>query len=203
MHKTRLMMGVFAAVTAGLAFVYVDSRDAVAEKQAAIEDAWEQATAVIAARSELVSPLADAIQRRGPLESRLLMNVVEARATLENSAQRPEKIAASMSLTTALAELLAAAEQDPALKSDATLKRLQDQLAEAENRIAASRRRYNQAVQDYNTHIQLFPTNMVASLAGFTREGAYFRTTEEDRLAAPPLKFSQEQPAAEEENPEE
>jgi LemA protein len=196
-------MGVAAAVAAGLAFVYVDSRDAVAQKQAAIEEAWDQASAVIAARSELVSPLVDAIQRRGPLESRLLMNVVEARATLENSTERPERIAASMRLTTALAELLAAAERDPALESDATLTRLQDQLAEAENRMAAARRRYNQAVQDYNTHIQLFPANLAASLAGFTREGAYFRTTEKDRLAPPPLKFSQEPPAAEEETPEE
>jgi LemA protein len=196
-------MGIAAAVAAGLAFVYVDSRDAVAQRQAAIQDAWDQAAAVIAARSELVSPLADAIQRQGPLESRLLMNLVEARAALENSQERPERIAASMRLTTALAELLAAAERDPALRSDATLKRLQDQLAEAENRMAAGRRRYNQAVQDYNTYIQLFPANLVASLAGFTREGAYFRTTEEDRLAAPPLKFSQEPPAAEEETPEE
>lgn len=203
MRKNSVVMGVVAAVAAGLAFVYVDSRDAVAEKQAAIEDAWDQATVVIAARSELVSPLADAIQRRGPLESRLLMNVVEARATLENSRERPEKIAASMRLTTALAELLAAAERDPALRSDATLKRLQDQLAEAENRMASGRRRYNQAVQDYNTYIQLFPTNLVANLAGFEREGAYFRTTEEDRLAAPPLNFSQEPPEAEEETPEE
>jgi LemA protein len=203
MRKNSLLMGVVAAVAAGLAFVYVDSRDAVAQKQAAIEDAWDQATAVIAARSELVTPLADAIQRQGPLESRLLMNVVEARATLENSAERPEKIVASMRLTTALAELLAAAEHDPALQSDATLKRLQDQLAEAENRMAAGRRRYNQAVQDYNTYIQLFPTNLVASLAGFTREGAYFRTTEQDRLAAPPLKFSQEPTETEEEAPAE
>jgi LemA protein len=199
MRKNSLWMGVIAAVAAGLAFVYVDSRDAVAQKQAAIEDAWGEAAAVMAARSELVPSLADAMQQRGPLESRLLMNVVEARAALENSAERQDRIAASMRLTTALAELLAAAEHDPALKSDANLQRLQDQLAEAENRMAAGRRRYNQAVQDYNTYIQLFPTNLVASLAGFTREGAYFRTTEEDRLAAPPLKFSQEPPAAEEE----
>lgn len=196
-------MGVAAAIAAGLAFVYVDSRDAVVQKQAAIEDAWDEATAVIAARSELVPPLVDAIQRRGPLESRLLMNVAEARAALENSTERPERIAASMLLTTALAELVATAERDRALQSDATVKRLQDQLAEAENRLAAGRRRYNQAVQDYNTYIQLFPTNLVASLAGFSREGAYFRTTEQDRLAAPPLKFSQEPPAAEEEAAEE
>ena len=122
MRKTSLMMGVLAAVIAGAAFIYVDSRDAVAEKQAAIEEAWDQATAVIAARSELVPPLADAFQRRGRLESRLLMNVVEARAALENSPERPEKIAASINLTAALAELLAAAERDPALRSDPTVR---------------------------------------------------------------------------------
>lgn len=199
MRTNSLWMGVIAAITAGLTFIYVDSRDAVAQKQAVIEVAWAEATAVIAARSELVPPLAEAMQRRGPLESRLLMNVVEARAALDSSAERPERIAASMRLATALAELLTAAEHDPGLKSDPTLQRLQDQLAEAENRMAAARRRYNQAVQDYNTYIQLFPTNLVASLAGFTREGAYFRTTEEDRLAPPPLNFSQEAPKAEEE----
>jgi len=171
----------------------------VAQKQAAIEIAWDEATAVMAARSELVPPLANLMQGGGPLESRLLMNVVEARAALENAAERPERIAASMRLATALADLLAAAGHDPARKSDATLLRLQDQLAEAENRMAAARRRYNQAVQDYNTYIQLFPTNLVASLAGFAREAAYFRTTEQDRLAPPPLNFSQEPPQAEEE----
>lgn len=199
MRSNSLWMGVVAAVAAGLAFVYVDSRDAVAQKQAVIEVAWDEATAVMAARSELVPPLANVMQRAGPLESRLFMNVVEARAALDNAAERPEKIAASMRLAAALAELLDAAGHDPQLKSDATLQRLQDQLAEAENRMAGARRRYNQAVQDYNTYIQLFPTNLVASLAGFTREAAYFRTTEQDRLAPPPLNFSQEQAKTEEE----
>ena len=58
---------------------------------------------------------------------------------------------------------------------------------------------YNQAVQDYNTAIQLFPSNLIAGLAGFTREEAYFRTTEAARQAPPPLGFSPE--ALEEEAP--
>jgi LemA protein len=47
-------------------------------------------------------------------------------------------------------------------------------LAGTENRIAISRRRYNEAVQKYNTNIELFPKNIAASLFGFGREDAYF-----------------------------
>jgi len=54
--------------------------------------------------------------------------------------------------------------------------RLQDELAGTENRIAVERRRYNEAVQDYNTFISLFPNSLVASLSGFTRNDAYFKT---------------------------
>ena len=66
---------------------------------------------------------------------------------------------------------------------------LQDELAGTENRIAVERRRYNQAVQDYNTYIQLFPNSLVAGFSGFQREDAYFRTTEEARQA-PQVQFA-------------
>jgi len=51
---------------------------------------------------------------------------------------------------------------------------LQDELAGTENRIAVSRKRYNESVQKYNTNIELFPKNIAASLFGFSREDAYF-----------------------------
>ncbi len=70
--------------------------------------------------------------------------------------------------------------------------RLQDELAGTENRIAVERRKYNQVVQQYNTYIQLFPNNLVASLSGFEREEAYFRTTEDARQAPPAVSFSPE-----------
>ena len=61
--------------------------------------------------------------------------------------------------------------------------RLQDELAGTENRIAIERRRYNETVQDYNTYIGLFPNNIVASLSGFARNDAYFKTDEGARQA--------------------
>ena len=59
--------------------------------------------------------------------------------------------------------------------------RLQDELADTENRIAVERRRYNEAIQDYNTYIGLFPNNIFAGWAGFKPNNAYFAATETGR----------------------
>jgi LemA protein len=66
--------------------------------------------------------------------------------------------------------------------------RLQDELAGTENRIAIERRNYNQVVQDYNTYIVTFPNSLVASMSGFTRNDAYFKTDPGARQA-PSVKF--------------
>ena len=80
-------------------------------------------------------------------------------------------------------------ENYPQLKSNENFLRLQDELAGTENRIAVERRRYNEAVQDYNTYISLFPNSLVASFGGFTRNDAYFKT-EPGARQAPKVNFS-------------
>ena len=74
----------------------------------------------------------------------------------------------------AIGRLLAIVENYPNLKSDQNFRALQDELAETENRIAVERRRYNEAIQDYNTYIGLFPNNIFARWAGFQRNNDYF-----------------------------
>jgi len=85
--------------------------------------------------------------------------------------------------------LLVIVENYPQLKSNENFMRLQDELAGTENRIAVERKRYNDAIQDYNTYIGLFPNNIVASLSGFTRNDAYFKADEGSRTA-PKVNFS-------------
>jgi LemA protein len=79
-------------------------------------------------------------------------------------------------------------ENYPQLKSNENFLRLQDELAGTENRIAVERRRYNDTVQDYNTFIALFPNSLVASMSGFTRNDAYFKT-EEGARQVPKVSF--------------
>jgi len=85
--------------------------------------------------------------------------------------------------------VLVLTENYPQLKSNENFMRLQDELSGTENRIAVERRRYNEVVQDYNTFIALFPNSLVASVSGFTRNDAYFKTDEGARQA-PKVNFN-------------
>jgi LemA protein len=116
-------------------------------------------------------------------EKDVIASVANARAALGGARTTPEKIAANSQLDGALSRLLMVVENYPQLKSDATFMRLQDELAGTENRIAVERRKYNEAVQKYNTSIELFPNNIAASLFGFQRNDAYFKTDPASRQA--------------------
>jgi LemA protein len=74
---------------------------------------------------------------------------------------------ANAEVTSALSRLLVVVENYPQLKADQTFIRLMDELAGTENRISVERMRYNAAVGDYNTAIRVFPSNLVAGVAGF------------------------------------
>jgi len=89
----------------------------------------------------------------------------------------------------ALGRLLAIVENYPNLKSNQNFLALQDELAGTENRIAVERRRYNEALQDYNTYIGLFPNNIYARWAGFQRNNDYFAASATAR-EAPKVDFS-------------
>jgi LemA protein len=115
-------------------------------------------------------------------------DIAKARSALLGAHSPAEKIAANGQLDSALGRLLVVVENYPQLRSNENFLRLQDELAGTENRIAVERRRYNEAVQDYNTFIALFPNSLVASLSGFTRNDAYFKT-EEGARQVPKVSF--------------
>jgi LemA protein len=79
-------------------------------------------------------------------------------------------------------------ENYPQLKSNENFLHLQDELSGTENRINVERRKYNEALQTYNTTLQLFPNNIVASMSGFARNDAYFKT-EAGAEKAPKVQF--------------
>src|SRR5205085_7218783 len=99
----------------------------------------------------------------------------QARSQLLNAKTPQDAIRANSQLDGFLGRLLAITENYPQLRSNENFLRLQDELAGTENRIAIERRRYNEAVQDYNTYIGLFPNNIFAAWAGFHRNDAYFK----------------------------
>src|SRR6202030_462455 len=115
-------------------------------------------------------------------------DIAKARSALLNAKTPADKIAANGQLDNALSRLLVIVENYPQLKSNENFLRLQDELAGTENRIAVERKRYNDAIQDYNTYIGLFPNNIYAGWAGFQRNNAYFAASESSR-EAPKVQF--------------
>ena len=185
-----ILVGVLLLIGIGVAGSFVDRRNTMVQHKEAIEASWAQVDTVIQRRADLVPNLVETVKGFAAQEKEVFSNIAEARAALGGARTPADRIAANDMLSGALSRLLVVVENYPQLRSSENFIRLQDELAGTENRIAVERRNYNQAVQQYNTYIQLFPNNLVAGFSGFQREDAYFRTTEEARQAPPVVSFS-------------
>ena len=132
-------------------------------------------------RADLIPNLVETVRGYAGQEQKVFGDIAAARAALIGAKTPADKIAANGQLDGALGRLLVVVENYPQLRSNENFLRLQDELAGTENRIAVQRKRYNDAVQDYNTYIGLFPNNIIASLSGFTRDNDYFKAEEGSR----------------------
>lgn len=143
-----------------------------------IDAAWAQVENQLQRRNDLIPNLVEVTKGYAKHEREIFEAVAEARSKLIGANTRAGKIDAAENLSSALSRLLAIAERYPDLKANTQFTRLSDELAGTENRIATERRRYNEAVRDYNTYIKRFPQMIVARVAGFDAE-AYFEAPKE------------------------
>lgn len=199
MRKVLIVLGILVALllVAALVFggMFVSRRNEMVTMKEGITGAWAQVDTVIQRRLDLIPNLVETVKGIAAQEQEVFSNIAEARAAMAGARTPSERIEANNQLGGALSRLLVVVENYPQLQSSQNFIRLQDELAGTENRIAVERRKYNQTVQQYNTYIQLFPNNIVASLSGHEREDAYLRTTEEARQAPPAVNFNQLAPA--------
>ena len=160
---------------------YVSVRNALVTKNEAVKASWSQVDIVLQRRADLIPNLVETVKGIAKQEQTVFGDIAKARSQLLSAGTPSEKIAANQQLDGALGRLLAIAENYPQLKSNENFLRLQDELAGTENRIAVERKRYNDALQDYNTYIQKFPANIFARWAGFKPNEAYFTAAEGSR----------------------
>ena len=168
---------------------YVSSRNEMVRKNETVKQTWSQVDVVLQRRADLIPNLVSTVKGYAQQEQTVFGDIANARAGLLNARTPAAKIAANGQLDGALGRLLAIAENYPTLKSNQNFLALQDELAGTENRIAVERRRYNEAIQDYNTYIGLFPNNIFAGWAGFQRNNDYFAASGAAR-EAPKVDFS-------------
>jgi LemA protein len=161
-----------------------------------LRQAWKRAFADIDVqlkqRQDLVPNLVETVKGYATHESTVFTQVTQARASAMHATGVAEKSAAEGALSGALGNLLAVAENYPELKANTGFMKLQDELADLENKIAAARRFMNNAVAEYNAAIQQFPAVVIAGPMGFTPAEMF--TLDADERAqtkdAPKVSFS-------------
>ena len=153
-----------------------------------IDARWAQVDNDMKRRADLIPNLVETVKGFAKQEQTVFGDIAKARSALLSSGSRESKIDANNQLSSALGRLLSLTESYPQLKSNENFLRLQDELSGTENRIAVDRRDYNEAIKKYNTSIELFPNSIAASVFGYNRNDAYFKTNEEERKT-PSVKF--------------
>jgi LemA protein len=188
MKIALVVIGILVLVALLFGGQLIGARNELVQQREAINASWAHVDVALQRRADLIPNLVETVKGFAKQEQAVLNNIANARSALLNARSPEERIQANSRLDSALGRLLVVVENYPQLKSNENFLRLQDELAGTENRIAVERRRYNEAVQRYNTNIDLFPKNIAAGLFGFQRNDAYFKTDPADR-EAPAVKF--------------
>ena len=156
-----------------------------------VEESWRQVDVELNRRYDLIPNLVETVKGYASHESGTLEEVVRLRnqaAGMASGAPSEQRAGVEEQLTGAIRQLLVTVEAYPDLKANTNFLELQRQLADTEDRIANGRRYYNANVRNYNTRIESFPTNFIASFGKFER-ATYFEVNDAAVRQAPKVSF--------------
>ena len=158
-------------VVAFIAIWLIGVYNSLIRKRLRVDEAWSDIEVQLKRRYDLIPNLVNTVKGYAKHEEGVFMKVTEARAHAMGATSPHDKLAAENMLADTLKSLFAIAENYPQLKANENFLKLQGDLTDTEDKIQSARRFYNGNVRDFNTALQVFPTNMIANALGFkTRE---------------------------------
>ncbi len=158
------LMIILALIALWIVFIY-NSLVSLVNRAA---EAWSDIEVQLKRRYDLIPNLVSTVKGYAAHESSAFENVTKARAAALGATSVADKSQTENALSGALKSIFAIAEAYPELKANQNFLELQRELSDTENKIQAARRFYNANVRDLNTKVQSFPTNILASVFGFT-----------------------------------
>ena len=166
----------------------VGANNQMVAKDEVVKAAWSDVDVQLQRRLDLIPNLVETVKGFTKEESTVFGDIANARAGMLNAQGPAGKIEANGKLDSAIGRLLLLTENYPQLRSSEQFMRLQDELAGTENRIGVARKRYNDALREYNTFVRQFPNSIWAGIAGFKENNAFFEASAAARTA-PAVKF--------------
>jgi LemA protein len=145
-----------------------------------VDEAWSDIDVQLKRRHDLIPNLVNTVKGYAAHEKEVFEKVTEARSRAMGAGTAADKAEAENMLSNTLKSLFAVAEAYPDLKANQNFLELQRELTDTEDKIQASRRFYNGNVRDFNTKIEVFPTNLMAGMLGFTKR-EFFQAEESEK----------------------
>jgi LemA protein len=177
MRTGLIVLAVVAVLVIGLVVWAIGVQNQLVRLEQDVNEKWAQVQNVYQRRADLIPNLVETVKGFAAQERTVLNEVTQARAAATGIRLTPEALndpqamakfqAAQAQLSGALSRLLVVVERYPELKSNQNFLTLQSQLESTENRITVERRRFNEAVRDYNVRIRVFPGSLIAGMMGF------------------------------------
>ena len=181
-----VVLGVFVVIVIWAISIY---NSLVAMRQRT-NQAFADVDVQLKQRHDLIPNLVETVKGYAAHERGTLEAVIQARNAAMAAPGVEQKVAAENMLTGALRQMFALAESYPDLKANQNFQQLQAELSDIENKLAASRRFFNSAVQEYNTGIQQFPAALFAGIFGFSQRPFFDLGGDRAQLEqAPSVKF--------------
>jgi LemA protein len=173
---TIVILVVIIVIAVGLIAIY----NGLIRLKNRVDEAWSDISVQLKRRYDLIPNLISTVKGYATHERELFEKVTEARTRAMNAGSTSEKAEAENMLSGTLKSLFAVSENYPDLKANQNFLELQRELTDTEDKIMASRRFYNGNVRDFNTKLQVFPTNMIAGMLNFTAR-EFFETSEKEK----------------------
>lgn len=151
-----------------------------------VKESWAQIDTLLKRRYDLIPNLIETVKGYMKYEEKVLNEIVQARSGLV-SQNKSEAMDANNMISQSLKSLFAVSERYPDLKANKNFLLLQEELVGTENKIAYARKHYNEVVRQYNTSLEVFPSNIIAGIFRF-EPSIYYEVKEEEKTV-PKVQF--------------
>jgi len=172
-----------------LVIVLIGMYNSLIRLRNAVQNAWSQIDVQLKRRHDLIPNLIESVKGYMVHEKSVLENITKYRSAALEANNIGDISKAESALTGALGQLKIAMENYPDLKANQNFLALQEELSSTENKISFSRQNYNDQVMLYNNKIQMFPSNIIASMFNF-KSSEFFEIEDNTEREVPKVSFN-------------